>query len=135
MKIYTHRIYAENAPEGFRALVDRLWPRGLSREKARLDGWYKDLAPSAALRQWFNHDENKWDGFRNKYYAELQAHQQAVQDLLEDARGESALVLLYGAKDVKRNQAAVLKDFIEHLHRYEDLRPRASPVCYLDDKE
>lgn len=109
------RIYeAASADDGQRVLVDRLWPRGVSKEKAALDDWAKDVAPSTELRKWFAHDAVKMDAFAAKYRAELDgdpAKRQAVQGLLARAR-QGTLTLLYGARDTVHNEAAVLADYL-----------------------
>lgn len=114
MKLRIKRIYEPKAKEdGFRVLVDRLWPRGMSKEKAGLDLWYKDIAPSPELRKWFNHDPEKWQEFKKKYEAELQAEPEVVSDFLKKLENRGTVTLLYGAKDKDRNQAAAIMDFLE----------------------
>lgn len=107
------RVYDAPAPDdGLRVLVDRLWPRGLSREKAAVDIWLKDVAPSPELRRWFGHDPAKWPEFRRRYRAELRERGNDVETLRR--RGdEGQVTLLYGARDEAHNQAVVLKEFIE----------------------
>lgn len=111
----TKRIYEEASPrDGRRYLVDRLWPRGLTREKAGLDGWLKDLAPSDALRRWYHHEPAAWEEFRRRYREELAAP--AVAPLLERLRAEGeqdVVTLLYSARDTQRNNALCLKDVLE----------------------
>lgn len=108
------RVYDAPAPDdGKRYLVDRLWPRGLSKLELNLDGWLKDLSPSTELRQWFGHEPAKWDEFRQRYAQELASRQ--VGHLLERLRDEAAagnVTLLFAAKDLERNHALVLRDFI-----------------------
>jgi uncharacterized protein YeaO (DUF488 family) len=106
------RIY-EDAEEsdGFRILVDRLWPRGLSKEKAKADLWLKDIAPSDALRKWFAHDQKKWSEFKRRYFEELKEKEELVDLIIEKARGR--VTLLYGAKEEKYNNAAALKEYLE----------------------
>ena len=100
---------------GKRFLVDRLWPRGISKEKLRLDAWLKDVAPSPELRQWFGHDPQKWEEFQRRYRAELDAHPEAWQPLVEAAR-RGNVTLLYSARDTQHNSALLLKEFLEkHL--------------------
>ena len=106
------RVY--DLPEstaGFRVLVDRLWPRGIKKANLKLDCWMKDLAPSNELRRWFNHDPQRWDQFRQRYFAELNTKTDAVSELLKMA-GDRPIVLLYGARDERHNQAVALKDWI-----------------------
>lgn len=103
------RIYDEDIPKGKRVLVDRVWPRGISKEDAKLDEWLKDVAPSTDLRKWFNHDPDKFSDFKKKYKDELKDND-AVKEL-KDMKG--TIVLLYGAKDEKHNHAVVLKEYME----------------------
>ncbi|TDM41334.1 DUF488 family protein [Macrococcoides canis] len=103
------RIYDEDIPKGKRVLVDRVWPRGISKEDADLDEWLKDIAPSSNLRKWFDHDPDKFSDFKKKYKDELKDND-AVKEL-KDIKG--TIVLLYGAKDEKHNHAVVLKEFME----------------------
>ena len=92
-------------------LVDRLWPRGISKEKASWDEWLKNVAPSTALRQWFAHDPAKWDAFRRKYDEELDGNKEAVSHLLQLAR-KGKLTLLYSARERDHNEAAALRDYL-----------------------
>ncbi|GAU07379.1 DUF488 domain-containing protein [Desulfoplanes formicivorans] len=114
MNIKIHRIYDDDVPQGYRALVDRLWPRGISKEAAHLDGHWKDLAPSNGLRIWFGHDPGKWNEFRKRYLDELRTNKHRAQEHLKEVDRQN-LVLLYGAKDRKHNHAHVLKDFLAKL--------------------
>lgn len=114
MNIKIHRIYDDNVPQGYRALVDRLWPRGVSKEEADLDGHWKDLAPSDALRKWFSHDPDKWDVFRIKYLSELNKIENQAKEHMEEVNQKN-LILLYGAKDKKHSHAHVLKEYLEKL--------------------
>lgn len=108
------RVYEPPAEDdGFRVLVDRLWPRGISKEKARLDLWLKDVAPSNELRKWFGHDPVKWDEFRKKYLEELQGNAEAVAELKQVVRENKKVTLLYGAKDDQHNQALVLQEYLK----------------------
>lgn|SRR5574338_405539 len=104
------------AGDGFRVLVERLWPRGVSKPQLRLDVWAKDAAPSAALRRWFGHDPAKWPEFRRRYVAELRAHPMAWQPLLTAAR-RGRVTFVYAARDAVRNSAVVLKSFIDRRVR------------------
>ena len=99
--------------DGKRILVDRLWPRGVTKERAALDRWAKDLAPSNELRQWFHHDASNWEEFENRYRAELADKKEDLRELAKEAK-HSMLTLVYGAKDPERNQAVVLKELIEN---------------------
>ena len=112
------RVYEEPDPgDGIRILVDRLWPRGMTREKAALDLWLKDIAPSNELRKWFAHDPARWDGFQERYGAELAANGGPVATLEEELK-KGTVTLLYGARDQQHNEAAVLRDWIRtHGHK------------------
>jgi uncharacterized protein YeaO (DUF488 family) len=114
MEIQIHRIYDDDLPQGYHALVDRLWPRGISKEKADLDGHWKELAPSNDLRKWFDHDPEKWGDFRKKYLSELSKNKKEAKDYLKDV-SQKHLILLYGAKDTKHSHAHVLKEYLEKL--------------------
>jgi len=116
--IHIKRAYEDPAPsDGVRLLVDRLWPRGLTKERLKIDDWRKDLAPSATLRKWFGHDPEKWDEFLLRYRAEL--HEtggfEALADLARRARSER-ITLVYSARDEERNQAALLARFIAEIN-------------------
>jgi uncharacterized protein YeaO (DUF488 family) len=106
------RIYDAEDEEGYRVLVDRLWPRGVSKEKANLDEWMKEVAPSDELRKWFNHEPSKWKSFKKKYLDELDDKQDLVQELLDNAK-KGDLLLLYAAKDEEHNNAVVLQELLE----------------------
>jgi uncharacterized protein YeaO (DUF488 family) len=107
------RVYDPAAPEdGRRLLVDRLWPRGLAKEKARVDWWVKEIAPSEELRTWFAHDLAHWEEFRKRYLAELEGHGPLLQLLCQCAR-EEPVTLLFAARDELHNNAAVLKELID----------------------
>lgn len=95
-----------------RYLVDRVWPRGVSRESLELDGWARDAAPSEELRRWFGHDPDRWEEFVRRYRAELEERPEAWRPLLEAAR-KGDLVLLFGATDRRHNNALALKEFLE----------------------
>lgn len=112
MKYHIKRIYDEASDkDGYRVLVDRLWPRGISKECARLDEWNKDIAPSADLRKWFGHDSGRFEEFAARYRAELVVSP-AVKAFEDAISGQSVVTLLYGAHDTKVNHAAVLRDFL-----------------------
>ena len=113
----TKRAYepAEKS-DGKRFLVDRLWPRGVKKEALKIDGWTKEAAPSQALRHWFNHDPAKWKEFQRRYRAELAEKPEAWKPLLEAAR-DGAVTLLFGAHDLKHNNAIVLKSFLDQRLR------------------
>ncbi|AQU86433.1 hypothetical protein B0W47_02045 [Komagataeibacter nataicola] len=113
--IHVRRVYDPPAPDdGYRVLVDRLWPRGVSKQRADLSLWLKDIAPSTELRQWFGHDPARWDGFQERYIAQLQANPQPVQQLLDMARA-GPLTVLYGARDTQHNEAVVLAAYLHRL--------------------
>ena len=107
------RVYDElDVADGTRVLVDRLWPRGVSKARAAADLWLKDAGPSNALRQWFAHDPRRWKTFSRKYRAEL-AERGAVLNQLVELRRRGPLTLLYGARDIAHNNALVLRDVLE----------------------
>ena len=107
------RIYEQPSDQdGFRVLVDRLWPRGLRKKDVRLDLWLKEIAPTDELRKWFFHDPEKWEEFRKGYLKELELKEEYVQKLLKKAN-ETDLTLLYAAKNEDFNNAAVLKEYLE----------------------
>jgi uncharacterized protein YeaO (DUF488 family) len=106
------RIHDEcSAGDGLRVLVDRLWPRGISKERAALHEWCRDIAPSTALRKWFAHDPRRWSEFRRRYRAELRAHAALLQTLRERAAVER-VTLLYAAREPRINHAIVLRDVL-----------------------
>lgn len=108
------RVYEPyESSDGRRILVDRLWPRGLTKEKAHISLWLKDVAPSHELRQWFGHDPAKWPEFQRRYRAELKANTEAVNRLRDELRLAGPVTLVYGAKDETHNDAVVLKDFLK----------------------
>jgi uncharacterized protein YeaO (DUF488 family) len=108
-EIRLKRAYDSAGPDdGMRILVDRLWPRGLSRERAKVDHWLKEVAPSAKLRRWFGHDPMKWVEFRRRYETELRGNP-AMEELRALIRHNRRVTLLFGARDVEHNNAAVLR--------------------------
>lgn len=115
MAILLKRAYEVPEPsDGFRILVDRLWPRGVSKSSAQIDLWLKDIAPSATLRKWFDHDPLKWIEFRDRYFLELRRNPEAVEQLTEHMR-RGVVTLVYGAKDREHNQAIALKEYLENI--------------------
>lgn len=107
------RVYEEaQAGEGVRFLVERLWPRGMKKEELKMKAWLKDAAPSQELRKWYAHDVSRWEEFRQRYRAELQANAGAWKPILEAARAGN-VTLLYSARDTEHNSARVLKEFLE----------------------
>jgi uncharacterized protein YeaO (DUF488 family) len=110
--IRLRRAYEEPGPDdGRRILVDRLWPRGQSREALRLDAWLKDAAPSTELRRWFDHDPDKWDEFQRRYRAELDANPATLEHLIEAAHA-GPVTLVYAARDEAHNDAVVLREVL-----------------------
>lgn len=106
------RIYEEaDDRDGHRVLVDRIWPRGITRERAALDAWAQDLAPSTALRKWFGHDPRRFAGFRQRYLAELDSRKAELDDLRQRARRQR-VTLLYAARDPDCNHAMILRDLL-----------------------
>lgn len=107
------RVYedAEDS-DGARFLVERLWARGMKKEELKMKAWLKDIAPSQGLRKWYRHDAAKWEDFRQRYRAELEANPDAAGPILEAAR-EGDVTLLYSARDTEHNSARVLKEFLE----------------------
>lgn len=103
---------APEASDGYRVLVDRLWPRGVRKTQLHLDSWDKDIAPSPALRNWFGHDPKKWVEFKKRYKAELRGKKPALRELKKSAK---RITLVYGAKDEAHNHALVLKEALEKL--------------------
>lgn len=112
MQVRIKRAYEPPSPsDGARVLVDRLWPRGLKKSDAALQGWMKEVAPSSELRKWFGHEPARWDEFRRRYEAELSTKSELVSELREFAK-KGPLTLLYGARDEARNQAVVLREVL-----------------------
>jgi uncharacterized protein YeaO (DUF488 family) len=109
MTIQLKRAYEKpDRADGTRILVDRLWPRGLTKERAAIDLWLKELAPSTELRKWFAHDPKKWRSFRSRYRTELKEHGDQL-DLIKSKAKEGPVTLIYGARDQEHNEAVVLK--------------------------
>lgn len=110
MDVRTKRVYDEpSEDDGRRVLVDRLWPRGVSKEDAALDAWVKRVAPSDDLREWFDHDPERFDEFRDRYRAELDGKEDAVEEVVGDA---DTLTLVYAASDEAHNNAVVLAEYV-----------------------
>jgi uncharacterized protein YeaO (DUF488 family) len=111
--IQLKRVYEKSSRnDGLRILVDRLWPRGLTKERAAVDLWLKDVAPSTELRKWFGHDPAKWTLFQVRYRKELREKVDALQ-LLKQKSKEHTVTLVYGARDEEHNEALVLKSVLE----------------------
>jgi uncharacterized protein YeaO (DUF488 family) len=112
MTLHLKRIYEPPAKQdGYRILVDRLWPRGLTKQKAAIDLWLKEIAPSTELRKWFGHDPDKWKEFQQKYLKELKENKEAVA-ILKDHLKKETVTLLYAAKDEEHNEARVISAFV-----------------------
>ena len=118
LQINLKRAYEDKTrSDGYRVLVDRVWPRGRSKETLGLDQWARDLAPSSELRKWFDHDVQRWEEFQLRYRDELKdkEKQEQMRQLLAEADGRT-ITLVYGARDTEHNQAVVLRDALLHLH-------------------
>lgn len=112
MDIRLKRIYEPAAAgDGFRVLVDRVWPRGVTKEEAALDLWLKGIGPSTALRKWFGHEPERWEAFRVRYRDELKEHEAELQELRRHAE-KGRLTLLFGARDEQHNQAVVVREVL-----------------------
>jgi uncharacterized protein YeaO (DUF488 family) len=112
--VRTKRVYEEPVKDdGFRILVDRLWPRGLSKDRAHIDLWLKEVAPRDALRKWFGHDRARWTEFKRRYFKELADKKEVIEPIIKQA-SKGRVTLLYGAKDEECNNAVALQEFIEH---------------------
>jgi uncharacterized protein YeaO (DUF488 family) len=101
--------------DGYRILVDRLWPRGLSKTEAEIDTWLNDIAPSNDLRRWFDHSPKKWDEFRSRYFQELAKKERILNEIIlaKDSSSAGIITLLYGAKELRYNNAVALKEYLE----------------------
>jgi len=112
MDLRIKRVYASpQKDDGYRILIDRLWPRGLSKEKAKVVLWLKDIAPSDQLRKWFSHKPEKWPEFKKRYFQELGAHKEPLKQIIAQS-GKMRVTLLYAAKDERFNNAAALKEYM-----------------------
>jgi uncharacterized protein YeaO (DUF488 family) len=117
MNVQLKRAYEPAArSDGYRVLIDRLWPRGVSKKQAHLDEWAKELAPSSELRRWFGHDPARFERFRRRYRDELVAQEQKLRELRKRAR-EGTLTLVYGAHDSEHNDAVVLAELLRRGRR------------------
>lgn len=109
-KLTIKRVYEAPAPEdGYRVLIDRLWPRGLTKEKAAVDLWLKQIAPSSDLRKWFQHDPEKWPEFQKRYKAEIEENKEAADQLRKLIKEQEKVTLVFGSKEERYNDAVVLK--------------------------
>lgn len=116
MEIKIKRAYENpNDTDGYRILVDRLWPRGVSKEKAKVDYWPKELAPSAELRNWFSHDLNKWPEFKSRYFKELDGNPELLKELLQYVH-KGTVTFVYSSKEQLINNAVALKEYVESLN-------------------
>lgn len=114
MGIMLKRLYDKpNAEDGLRVLVERLWPRGLSKNDAKVDLWVKDAAPSTELRNWFGHDASKWKEFRKRYYEELDHNPDVVEKLRELLKRNEQVTFVFASRERKYNNSAALKDYLE----------------------
>lgn len=107
------RIYEAPVPsDGYRILVDRVWPRGVSKERAKIALWMKEIAPSTGLRKWFGHDPERWPEFQKRYRQELRAHADLTETIRQLEKEHPVVTLLFGARDEEHNQAVALRDFL-----------------------
>lgn len=112
--IQIKRVYEKaEKSDGYRILVDRLWPRGISKENAKIDLWLRDISPSHELRKWFHHKEQKWEEFEKKYKEELKEKKEFIKQIKEIEKKEKMVTLLFGAKDEEHNNAMVLLDVLK----------------------
>lgn len=113
--IKSKRVYEEpSEDDGYRILTERLWPRGVSKERAALDQWMKSIAPSQKLRKWFSHDPDKWEEFKDRYRKELFGSD-AVNEMVEIINNHDTVTMVYASKDEEHNSTVLLKEFIEDL--------------------
>jgi uncharacterized protein YeaO (DUF488 family) len=117
MDVHIKRAYEKAAnADGQRVLLDRMWPRGVKKEDARIHYWAKDLAPSTELRKWFGHDPERWTEFKKRYLAEIRANKDGLSALRNELKGATRLTLVYGARDEEHNNAVVMADYLKkHL--------------------
>jgi len=117
MVIRVKRVYdTPSGEDGYRILVDKLWPRGLSKSRAKIDVWMREIAPSDMLRRWFRHDASRWEEFKRRYFKELKRKDELVNAILELEKRIGVVTLLFGARDLKRNNAVALMEYLIH-HR------------------
>jgi uncharacterized protein YeaO (DUF488 family) len=113
MAFRVKRVYEEaEKADGVRVLVDRLWPRGVSKEKAGIDRWLKEISPSTELRTWYGHDPARWEEFKARYFRELDQHGEVIEDLVDQARA-GTVTLLYASTEKRINNAVALKEYLE----------------------
>lgn len=117
MDVGLKRAYDKpSADDGYRILVDRVWPRGISKDDAKIDKWLKDIAPTKELRKWFGHDAEKWPEFKKRYFRQLEERSEAVDEVKQRA-GEKTVTLVYAAKDEDHNNAVALKEYLESQNK------------------
>ena len=113
MAVRIKRVYDKaEAADGVRVLVDRLWPRGVSKEKGGIDRWLKEISPSNELRTWYGHDPARWEGFKARYFGELEHHGDVIGELVEQAK-TGTVTLLYASTEKRINNAVALKEYLE----------------------
>jgi len=113
MPIHIKRVYEDaSKDDGFRVLVDRLWPRGVSKEDAKIDLWFKEIAPSTELRKWFGHDPEKWSEFQKRFKAEIQGNKNAWKQLKDIVKEHPTVTLVFAAKDEEHDNAVVLQEML-----------------------
>ena len=114
MSISLKRAYeTPSQSDGCRILVERLWPRGLAKQDAKIDLWPKEAAPSTELRRWFNHEPDKWTEFKRRYFRELRARRESVEPILERVRA-GRVTFVFGSRELRYNNAVALKEYVEH---------------------
>jgi len=113
MTISLKRAYEDPSPsDGCRILVDRLWPRGVSKQNAKIDLWAKEISPSNELRRWYDHDSDKWTEFKRRYFKELAAEQEAIEDILERVRA-GPVTFVFSSRELQFNNAVALKEYMK----------------------
>ena len=123
------RVYERaETGDGVRFLVERLWPRGMKKEKLKMKAWLKEVAPSPSLRRWYGHDPAKWDEFQRRYRTELESNPETLQPILEEAR-RGDVTLLYSARDMEHNSARLLKSFLEEQRTPSGPRGAPAPIA------
>ena len=126
MRIHIKRVYDKpGAADGARILVDRMWPRGVSKSAAKLDDWIPDLAPSNTMRTWFDHDAARWREFKQRYFAELAARGESIEALRRLAM-QRRVTLLYAARDERHNNAVALRDYLLKHHTTNSQHPKGA---------
>lgn len=118
MRLKIKRVYEDPEEEdGIRILVDRLWPRGMTKEKAHIDIWLRDIGPSTGLRKWFGHEPDRWNEFKEKYIQELKSNKEQIS-LLNEQLNKGKVTILYGAKDTEHNEAVVIEEYFNDEFLY-----------------